>query len=87
MSSLRRARDRQEEWGMKETRCQWDLEGENPSGLRCISCGEIIDEIILNNRQANPVGRVGKNRIAMRFGVHQHLNHHLCLCGLTLNVF
>jgi hypothetical protein len=30
--------------------------GENFSGWRCISCGEILDEVILENRQAG-VGR------------------------------
>jgi hypothetical protein len=28
--------------------------GENYLGWRCIQCGEIIDEVILENRQAGP---------------------------------
>jgi len=30
--------------------------GENFSGWRCIQCGEILDEVILENRQ----GKVGR---------------------------
>ena len=26
--------------------------GENFSGWRCVSCGEVLDEVILKNRQA-----------------------------------
>ncbi len=48
-------------------------------------CKEILDDVIMENQAG--AGRVGKNRIAMRFGIHQHLNHHLCLYGLTSKVF
>jgi hypothetical protein len=35
--------------------------GENFLGWRCIQCGEILDEIILENRQAN-AGRRNRGR-------------------------
>ena len=35
--------------------------GENFSGWRCIQCGEILDEVILENRQAG-TGRQGRGK-------------------------
>ncbi len=32
------------------------------SGWRCIGCGEIVDEVILENRKWTPLGRQGKRK-------------------------
>jgi hypothetical protein len=43
--------------------------GENFLGWRCIQCGEILDEVILENRQAG----TGRDRLllrALRGGCH-----------------
>ncbi len=45
-------------WAVVSSGCQWELGGENFSGGRCVSCGEILDEMILENRQAG-TGRKG----------------------------
>lgn len=36
--------------------------GANFSGWRCIQCGEIVDEVILENRQASRAGRTGRKQ-------------------------
>ena len=36
--------------------------GEQFTGWRCISCGEILDQVILDNRQASPIRQKWQKR-------------------------